>query len=848
MDFVRFNDPWGLVLLAPAWGVILYAVFGAAQRRPGAAGRAVLACLASLLLVLALAGPAVRVSREGICPVCIVEDVSGSMGSGEARAKALAPWAAALPRGSTQIVRFGNETETNIESGLAEGAAALPDGQGLVLLASDGRETRGQAVEAARRLAVRGSRVFAMAPEIPARDVHLVSVAPISQPAPGEPVAIEVNVAATVAAEATVSLERLGNDGTPAARWQHRLDVDPLSVRTVLFEDIPPGAGIYRYRAEVTAVDDGWPQNNVASCTVHVGRTRELLYVYSRPKPGRTFSILQARGGAGASIRPVKAAEDLLPPTAEPSVILFDNVSAWSLGDAAARRLAEYVTQAGVGLLVLGGDMSFAAGGYGQSPLEPLLPVSSRVGERPALEMVLVMDASGSMNEQAGGSAVGETSPQSGGLTKLTVAKQAVLSLRAALAEGDRVGIVVFAGEPRIVSPLVPMTEWETLRRQVMGIEAGGGTRMTPAVESAVGLFGPPAADSKIVRHVLLVSDGRSEDFDVPRLASACRAVAVSVSAVATGEKADRPRLDRLARETGGRAYATDDLARLGETFLKDLTWARGEGLRETPCAAAWREAEPIWRTAAPPLPPVKAYNVTRIKEGADIQWAAEEKKAEARPPWRAAPLLATWRRGLGKVAAMPWPVDLASEAWMRDEALGRHLEAIVRWLSGGGEPLGWSARLAEREGEWWVRAEMRPEHIGRASASFAATIIGGDGDAPRITLEQTAPGVYEGRIGPRGPLGTVITVLREDAPEEMMRLTMPGLAPPEFEQVGTDRGQLEAITRAGGGKILSTPAALAEVVRKTTGRGFAPAGVYLVLAGAAVVLLQAALRLAGRL
>ncbi|HUU31307.1 MAG TPA: vWA domain-containing protein, partial [Phycisphaerae bacterium] len=728
MNLVRFGDPWVLALLVPVWSLLLVAVLGQSRRRPGAVGRAVLACLASLLLVLALAGPSIRVSREGLCPVCIVEDVSGSMGSGEALAKALAPWAAALPRGSTQIVRFGNETETNIESGLAEGAAALPDGRGLVLLASDGRETRGEAVRAAERLAVRGRRVFAMAPEIPSRDVHLVSVAPISQPAPGEPVDIEVNVAATVAAEATVGLERLGNDGTPAARWRHRLDVDPLSVRTVRFEDVPPGAGIYRYRAVVTAADDEWPQNNTASCTVHIGRTRELFYVYAGKAPGRTFSILQARRSAGDAIRPVNAAEGLPLPTGNQTVLLLDNVSAWSLGDAAARRLAEYVTEAGVGLLVLGGDASFAAGGYGSSPLETLLPVSSRLGRRPALEMVLVMDASGSMNEQVGGSAVGETSPQSGGLTKLAVAKQAVLSLRTALAEEDRVGIVLFAGEPRTVSPLVPMTEWETLRRHLMGLSAGGGTRITPAVEAAVGLLGVPAADSRTVRHILLVSDGRSEDFDVPRLVGACRAAAVSVSAVATGEKADRPRLDRLAQETGGRSYATDVSARprasqssIGETFLKDLTWARGEGLREAPCAAAWREAEPIWRTAGPPLPPVEAYNVTRLKEGAEVHWAAEGKKADA------VPLLATWRRGLGKVAAMPWPVDLASEAWMRDEALGRYLEDIVGWLSGGGEPIGWSAQLTEREGEWRVRAEMRPEEIGLASASFAVTIIGRD-------------------------------------------------------------------------------------------------------------------------
>jgi hypothetical protein len=489
--------------------------------------------------------------------------------------------------------------------------------------------------------------------------------------------------------------------------------------------------------------------------------------------------------------------------------------------------------------------------------------------------------------------------------SKLTHAKSAVLDLGSALGPDDRAGIVAFAGEPRVASPLVPADAWEQLRERLVAMEAGGGTRITPAVAAALALFAAQEADATTLRHVVLLSDGRSADFDVPLLAAECRRAKASLSAVATGPDADRDRLAALARETGGRLYVLTGLpagrqagvARqaLRETFLKDMAWARGEGLLRESRPARWQQAEPVWRRAGPPLPAVDAINPTQAKPGADVLWQAD---APARQPSAlgtpavpggdapptggqavaslaagrpAAPLLAAWRKGLGKVAAMPWPVGRPppstgpyGQAWLQGDALANYLSAVLAWLGQAPAPADWSARLEARGSEWWVRVEERPAALGKPPARFAATVFGERAaEAQQVEFRQVAPGIHEAKVGRLGEGAAVVVLHRRpasgptaatdpaahaDADAATVSLPVPGLPPLEYGNLGVDRGHLEAIVRAGGGAILESPDQLAEVVRRTETQGYLPVGLHLVAGAGLVILLQAGLRLAGRL
>jgi len=830
MDLVRLASPWVLPGLLPVWALIVYAAFSPGRRRAGAPGRAVLACLTASLLLAALAGPSVRASREGVCPVVLARDISPSMSAAAGKtdpAGALAPWSAALPLGRVRLHPVADRAGTDLERGIADAARTLPDGQGIVLLYTDARETRGDAVAAATRLAAAGIQVHAVVPDLRPRDVAVVSLAAAGDAVPGRPVGLEVQLASTAPADAQVTVTRPAVGETPERTWQRRVRVDPSAGAVLLFADAPLPSGLYRYDARVRAPGDTCAENDRAACTVRVGRPQEILYVHGSDGPAALADVLAANAPADASLRTVPAAPGI--DMAGASVVVLDNVSAWTLGRGAAGRLARRVTDGGLGLLVLGGDAAFAAGGYADSPLEDLLPVSSRAGERPPLDMVLVVDASGSMNETYENT------------RKLALAKQAVLALRPALGHGDRIGIVSFAGEVRIVSPLAPLARWDDLRARLVAIQAGGGTRITPAVEAAAGLFAPPVEGDKTVRHVMLLSDGRSDDFDVDRLIALCHKRRASARAVATGPAAQRDRLGRMAGETGGRLYAGGDLGRLAETFLKDMAFARGEGLRRLIRAAVWVRPEPIWSVRGKALPAVPAYNVTRPKDGTDLHWVTGPREAET----DASPLLASWRRGLGKVVAMPWPLAAGGEAWLSDDAVASRVAPVLAWLSAQALPTDWSARLVCRGGGWRVSVEERTEAIGKSSVPFVATTLGDDAqDHTPAVLEQTAPGIHEGEVTG----GTVVVVHRRDDSGEAVTLSAPGRPPPEFLRLGVDRAKLEAIVQAGGGRILASPASLVEAIERIQVAGYRPMGLYLVWAAAAVVVLQIILRLLGRL
>ena len=845
MDSLRLASP-SLLLAAPAaWAAILLLVLAPRPRRPGAPARAALACLATGLLALALAGPSLRVSREGPCPVWLLDDVSPSMrpparGPADA-ADPLAPYAAAIHGGPAGRLRFPHDAAsdpagTNIQQAMEQAAAAVSGNGGLLLLYTDARETQGHAARAAESLAARGLRVYAALPQLLPRDVRVAAISAPAQAPLGASVPIRVRLASTVPAKAAVRLERRPpGPAAPAAE----VSVDPRAGAEVLFGDAPQIPGLYAYRVEISSSADDWPENDRASCLVRIGEGFDAAYVYGGDAPGGALARLRAKAPAGVRIRSVPAAGFTRPEPGEAAVIL-DNVPAWALGPETPADLARRVADGGLGLLALGGDSSFGAGGYGESPLEDLLPVSSRAGVRPPLDIVLVIDASGSMNEAAEG------------LTKLALAKLAVLDLRPALSPADRIGVVAFAGEPRVAAPLAPASDWDRLRDRLVEIQAGGGTRITPAVTAALALFAPAGADAKRVRHVLLLSDGRSADFDVAALAAACRAEGVSLSAVATGPDADQGRLAQLAGDAGGRLYASAGVARqtLRDTFLRDMAWKRGEGLRTGTRPTAWHAAEPVWSDLGPPLPAVAAFNLTQPKPAAGLLWTAD-----GRPP---APLLAVWRRGLGKVAAMPWPVSQAAGKWADGDTLGGYLAAVLAWLYQPAAPRDWTARLVQRGPAWWVRVEDRPAAIARSLPAPAAAAWG-EGDArPRpLPLVQVAPGVYEGMVGAEGGGAAMVVVRRQAtasadaaaaAAEETAQLAVPGLPPPEYQGLGVDRERLQAIVRAGGGSILASPDALAEVVRRMRSEGYVPVGIWFVLAAGAAVLVQVALRMAGKL
>src|SRR5436853_7518430 len=94
-----------------------------------------------------------------------------------------------------------------------------------------------------------------------------------------------------------------------------------------------------------------------------------------------------------------------------------------------------YVHDLGGGFIMIGGDNSFGAGGYYKTPVEEALPVSLDIRNKkhfPSLALVLVIDESGSMNEQQLGR------------SKIELAQEASFAAVDALSDRDSAGVIAF--------------------------------------------------------------------------------------------------------------------------------------------------------------------------------------------------------------------------------------------------------------------------------------------------------------------------------------------------------------------------------------------------------------------
>jgi len=248
---------------------------------------------------------------------------------------------------------------TDLSAALAEALGRQPT---EIILYTDGRGDPGDALFRCRQ---KGVPVYVL-PLGPTsiRDVRFRRLhAPASVRA-GERCSIEVAVESTYDVSCTVGI---GTDVRPVS----------LSAGVPFFLEFPR-TGPGRFVATIDVADDCL-DNNTAS--------GEIFGDNDRPK------ILALSAGLEIPGLPLTVAPRLPEPIAFDAVIL-DNVL---LTKEDQSRLADYVRNGG-GLVILGGEKSYALGGWSRTPLEQMSPLKIHPDQK--LAVVLGIDASGSMTAE----------------------------------------------------------------------------------------------------------------------------------------------------------------------------------------------------------------------------------------------------------------------------------------------------------------------------------------------------------------------------------------------------------------------------------------------------------------
>jgi hypothetical protein len=321
-----------------------------------------------------------------------------------------------------------------------------------------------------------------------------------------------------------------------------------------------------------------------------------------------------------------------------------------------------------------------------------------------SLAMAIVMDRSGSMGM--------EVAP---GVQKMDLANEGAANAIRFLGPHDLITVFAVDSEAHEMVPLQPVgANREKMSTAVRRIQSmGGGIFVYEGLSNA---WASLKKSERGQRHIILFSD--AADSEEPgryvELIDDITSHGGTVSVIALGRRTDVDAglLEDIAKRGKGRLFFTDKPSELPSIFSQEtVAVARSAFITDpTPAKAGsgWFEisAQPIEWPAA-----VDGYNLSYARD-----WASQ---ALISGDEYAAPLVAFGQRGIGRTAAISFPLggehSERVRAWPK---LGDFMQTIARWMMGEAAPPGiglrhsirgttlavdllydetWEAKLAER-------------------------------------------------------------------------------------------------------------------------------------------------------
>jgi Ca-activated chloride channel family protein len=202
--------------------------------------------------------------------------------------------------------------------------------------------------------------------------------------------------------------------------------------------------------------------------------------------------------------------------------------------------------------------------------------------DRPRLDLVAVLDVSGSMDspfdeyyyDEQGRKREAET----GAETKLEAATQSLCALTKQLHAEDRLGVVLYNHRAHVAKPLrdVGETDMPAIRRHIREIAAGGSTNLEDGFEAAVDMLIDGTSGQRVERRVVFMTDmmpntGRTGESELTDLFADAAAEGIHTTFIGMGLDANAELADSLSGIRGANHYfvhsADEFEQRLGDEF-----------------------------------------------------------------------------------------------------------------------------------------------------------------------------------------------------------------------------------------------------------------------------------------
>jgi len=696
--------------------------------------------------------------------------------------------------------------QTSLAAALRLALALLPPSvAGRVVMLSDGNENLGDVLQEAQRYSAAG---------IP------IDVVPLTYEHVNEVVLEQLRAPATANAGETVTLQVVLRAQRPCTGklllWHNNALLDlngpaPGTARPLELEaganrhviSVPlPAAGVHQFRAEFVPdapEADTITDNNLGqSFTVVAGQPRILILT--------TAQDAQADQSSAEILRDALAGEKLVCDLEiagtqpldqvrllEYSLVILNNVPASDLREEEKQTLATYVRELGGGLVMIGGDEAFGAGGWMGSPVEEVMPVSFDVKHRREIirsALVLVMHAC----EIPEGNYLGERS--------------AIEAVKA-LSSRDLVGVLAWKWQGTEQGYwVVPLQEVgsrtaviNAIKRMDMGDMPDLDAVMRPGVEALIRRrdAGP--------KHMIVISDFDPQE---PRqdLINAMKKHGITCTTIAIGYGGHPIMEDKaiyMAESTGGRFYRTNDHSKLPQIFVRETRMVQRALVQEGPFNPQLVDplSPLVPGLAGEGLPELRGLVLTTRKEAAIVPLTRKTEEGED-------PVLAHWQAGLGKTVAFTsglWP--RWGPSWTAWPKFNKFWGQIARWAARQPEAAAFDVITSVQGG----RARLQIEALDKNAdvinfMDIAGTLITPGQQSQRLVLTQTGPGRYEAEFDARERGNYVVSLAYAmgkgpDAVRGTLRTGVAVTYSPEYARLRANVPLLEALRTRTDGRVL---------------------------------------------
>jgi uncharacterized membrane protein/Mg-chelatase subunit ChlD len=662
---------------------------------------------------------------------------------------------------------------TDIAAAIRLATAAFPEnGQRRLVLATDGNENIGDAMSALLAARPLGVTLDVLPLGVSrANDVAVQRLAMPSALKKGQ--TFDVKIFATADRPGPAKLRLYRSDQLLGEQ-----EVELTAGKNLLsFPQTLNDPGFYNYEVQIEAPGDRIPQNNQASGFAFVRGEPRTLIVTSDPQGEKALDEALRASKLETRVVPVSGFPASLAEMQSFDSIFLCNVSAGDLGLDRMRLLESAVRDFGVGLVAIGGDQAFAAGGYRNTPLEAALPVDMELNSKKVLPkgaLALVVHAT----EFPDGN---------------QWARETAYAALDALGPLDEMGIVFWDGSDRWLFDLQPVGNKKELGRQIMGMNPGDMPSFMNVMKMAHDGLKKSTAN---IKHMVVFSDG---DPAAPTQAQVDAIIAdrITISTVMIGGHVQPDAMMWMADKGGGRFYDVRQPSDLPQIFVKEAAVILKSAIFEEPFKPQVAAASELTRGLGGDFPTLYGYVCTSPKTRAETPLLTE----------KGDPLLAHWQFGLGRSVAF---TSDAKAKWAKDwiawDRYRQFWSQIAQWSLRRVDNADFTTDVTIDRGEAVVAVEaIDNDGNYRNFLNLQTTVVSPKGQKQLVRLEQTGPGRYEARF-PTKEIGAYmmnVAELKDGKVRASQALGASVNYSPEFASTEPNLNLLRRLAEAGGGKIL---------------------------------------------